>query len=86
MLTCQETARLVSKGLDTRLTLRERWQVRLHLRLCDACRSYRAQLRRLREILRRGLGAWEALATESLTPEERDALERAVGAASSASR
>ncbi len=83
MLTCRETARLVSKGLDTRLTLRERWQVRLHLRLCEACRSYRAQLRRLRAILRRGLGAWEAPTTDSLTPEERDALERTLAAAGS---
>ncbi len=86
MLTCRETARLVSKGLDTRLTLRERWQVRLHLRLCEACRSYRAQLRRLRSLLRRGLGAWQALTSEALTPEERDALERTVSAAGSTPR
>jgi len=83
MLTCRETARLVSKDLDTRLTLRERWQVRLHLRLCEACRSYRAQLRRLRAMLRRGLGAWEVPTTDSLTLEERNALERTVAAAGS---
>ena len=49
MLTCKQTARLVSMSYDKRLSWRERLGVRLHLLVCDACRNFTQQMRFLRE-------------------------------------
>ena len=53
MLTCKQTARLVSMSYDKRLSWRERLAVRLHLLVCDACRNFARQMRFLREVTRR---------------------------------
>lgn len=53
MLTCKQTARLVSMSYDKRLSWRERLAVRLHLLVCDACRNFTRQMRFLREATRR---------------------------------
>ncbi len=45
MLTCEETAQLVSERLDRTLTLRERLMLRLHLFGCDLCNRYARQLK-----------------------------------------
>ena len=53
MLSCKQTARLVSLSYDKRLSWRERLGVRLHLLACDACRNFTRQMRFLREVTRR---------------------------------
>jgi len=53
MLTCKQTARLVSMSYDKRLSWRERLGVRLHLLACDACRNFTRQMRFLREATQR---------------------------------
>ncbi len=53
MLTCKQTARLVSLSHDKRLSWRERLGVRLHLLVCDACRNFRRQMLFLRDATRR---------------------------------
>jgi hypothetical protein len=53
MLSCKETAELVSRRLDAGLPLGTRLKVRIHLLLCVYCRHYEAQLKFLRELLRR---------------------------------
>jgi predicted anti-sigma-YlaC factor YlaD len=53
MLTCKQTARLVSLSYDKRLSWRERLGVRLHLLVCDACRNFGRQMRFLRAAARR---------------------------------
>lgn len=45
MLTCKETAQLISESLDRSLTLRERLGLRLHLWRCDMCSRYASQLK-----------------------------------------
>lgn len=45
MMTCEETARLISEGLDRTLSLRERVTLRLHLFGCDLCTRYAQQLK-----------------------------------------
>ena len=42
-LTCKEASRLLSLGLEHKLTLGQRTALRLHLTLCDACTNVRAQ-------------------------------------------
>jgi hypothetical protein len=53
MLTCKETALLVSQSYDRRLSWRERLGVRLHLVFCDACTHFRRQLDFLRRAISR---------------------------------
>ena len=45
MMTCEETAQLISEGLDRTLSLRERLTLRLHLFGCDLCTRYARQLK-----------------------------------------
>lgn len=40
---CEETARLISLGLDRKLSLRQRYQLRAHLKLCINCRGFHDQ-------------------------------------------
>lgn len=76
-LHCQESTRLISDGLDRRLTFAERWAVRLHYLSCWSCRRFRRQLELLRAAARGQGGAGES--TPALSPETRakilDALE-----------
>ena len=53
MLTCKETALLVSQSYDRRLSWRERLGVRLHLVFCDACTHFRRQMKFLRRAISR---------------------------------
>jgi predicted anti-sigma-YlaC factor YlaD len=53
MLTCKETAQLVSERLDRKLSLWQRINLRLHLMMCGACSAYRRQVETLNRIVRR---------------------------------
>ncbi|MGH8707270.1 MAG: zf-HC2 domain-containing protein [Burkholderiales bacterium] len=52
LLTCRETTRLVSQGLDRELAFGERVALRLHLAICLGCRRAGAQMRFLRKAVR----------------------------------
>lgn len=67
MLTCKETAQLVSEGLDRKLSLWQRMNLRLHLMMCGACSAYRRQVETLNRIVRRRFdeSAVDATATEA---------------------
>jgi hypothetical protein len=53
-LTCREASRLLSRGLDRKLTVGQRASLRLHLTLCDACTRVKAQF----EFIRRALSTY----------------------------
>jgi len=53
MLSCREATKMMSDGLDRRLTRWQRMQLRLHVMMCSACRAYRHQLELVRALLRR---------------------------------
>jgi hypothetical protein len=46
--TCKEVSRLVSQGLDRRLSWGERARLRVHLVVCDACTNFKRQVDFLR--------------------------------------
>jgi hypothetical protein len=50
-LSCKETSRLVSHGLDERLPLARRIAVRVHLAICTGCTNFRDQMLFLRKAL-----------------------------------
>jgi Putative zinc-finger len=53
-ITCKEASRLISLGLDAKLSFADRTALRLHLALCDACNKVKAQF----EFLRRAMSAY----------------------------
>ena len=50
MVSCKETAQLISESLDRPLSWHERVSVRLHTLLCDMCTRYARQLRFLKNV------------------------------------
>jgi predicted anti-sigma-YlaC factor YlaD len=53
MLNCKQTSQLVSQSLDRRLTLKERFAVRIHLWICKYCKRFSQQLLAMRSGLQR---------------------------------
>lgn len=53
MLTCRETTRLVSQGLDRDLAFGERVALRVHFAICMGCRRTNRQLAFLRRAMQR---------------------------------
>lgn len=47
---CEEITLLISKGIDTRLSIRERWRLQLHFHLCTACKRFNIQIHTLHTI------------------------------------
>lgn len=77
-LTCAESARLQSEGLDRHLTRMERMGLRVHLLLCAGCRRYGRQLRLLRHALRRFPREDAHLPGGSLSEEARERIQKAL--------
>jgi predicted anti-sigma-YlaC factor YlaD len=50
--TCKEIHRLTSEGMDRPLSTIERFRMRLHLMVCDACRSFGKQMALIRRAMR----------------------------------
>lgn len=49
MRNCRDISALVSKGLDKKLSLPERFEVRLHLMMCTRCRNFQTQTEFIRK-------------------------------------
>lgn len=52
IISCKESTRLVSQGLDRELALGERVALRVHLAICVACRRAGRQMEFLRRAVR----------------------------------
>lgn len=50
-LNCKEASRLMSRGLDAKLTVSQRLGLGLHLAICVGCKRLEAQFRFLRRAL-----------------------------------
>jgi predicted anti-sigma-YlaC factor YlaD len=48
MLNCKEASQLISQSLERPLSFSERWRLKVHLWMCDACRRFKQQLNQLR--------------------------------------
>ncbi len=51
--TCREVHRLVSEGMDRKLTFVERARIRLHLVVCEACTRFNRQMALIRGAMQR---------------------------------
>ena len=52
-LSCREASRLLSQGLDRKLTLKERLALRFHIAICTACERVEKQLQFLHRAIAR---------------------------------
>jgi hypothetical protein len=81
MLPCRRASELISEAMDRRLSLRERFFLRIHLLLCGACRTYRRQLALIRRSLREGARTVDDLVESAgvgLSAEARERIARAI--------
>lgn len=53
MRNCRDNSALVSKGLDKKLSLFERFEVSLHLMMCTRCRNFESQTKFIRKAAQR---------------------------------
>lgn len=53
MLTCKDVTHLVSQSMDRKLGLPERIGLYIHLKICDGCRNFSAQLALMRRAAQR---------------------------------
>lgn len=53
MLTCKQASQIITQSYDRRLSWQERWNMRIHLFICDACAHFAKQMRFLRQAARR---------------------------------
>lgn len=51
-LSCKEASKLISDGMDRRLSVAERITLRLHVGICDACTRFTSQVQFLRRALK----------------------------------
>lgn len=79
MLTCKDASRLISESQERPLGFRERWGLRLHLWMCDACRNFMRQVASMRRALRELGKRTEADASGTdLSPEARERIRKAL--------
>ena len=53
ILSCKEVTRLVSQGMDRRLTFGRRVSLRVHFAICEGCTNFTRQMQFLRDSLRK---------------------------------
>lgn len=53
LLSCKDVTHLVSQMQERQLGPFERWALRLHLAVCEACAHFEAQMRFLRDAMRK---------------------------------
>lgn len=78
MLDCKHASHLLSQSRERRLSLREWVALKLHLRVCDACRNFSRFLHLLRDVVRGMVQRAEADEAVKLSDEARERIRRAL--------
>jgi hypothetical protein len=78
MLTCKHASYLISQSLDRRLTLSERWSLKLHLLMCRYCKRFANQLLQLKLVVRQQIVAVENDESIKLSQSVRKKIAQAV--------
>lgn len=78
MLTCKEATQLASRGLDEKLTVRERVSLWLHLAMCRLCRHYVRNIKKLHAVMQKAGAAGQVLLPDSvrLSRKSRERIEK----------
>lgn len=78
---CEDITRLISKSMDSKLTLRERIQVRIHILGCILCHRYQEQLMKIKKTLKKSVNAFqndENEKKETLSPESYNRIKSSI--------
>lgn len=67
---CSEITLLVSKGMDTRLTLRERFRLQFHFMICSGCKRFNIQIQLLQKIIHQSFGSTSEIIGNSTAPTD----------------
>jgi len=80
MLTCKQTAELLSKQQDGPIPLRVRVGLRFHLVMCKLCRVYHKQLRWISSFASQlgDVNTLDAVPSEPLSPECKERIKRSL--------
>lgn len=78
MLDCRHATQLASQAMEKRLSFRQRWALRFHLLLCDACTNFVQQLRQLRAAMGRISQYIENDTTRTLSMQARERIAAAM--------
>lgn len=79
MPSCKDITASISEGMDKRLPLAKRLSIRLHVSMCFLCRRYEKQLHMIRDGTCHYADPDENEVEESLSPEAKERLEKALG-------
>lgn len=80
MLNCKDATRLISEGLDHRLSIWQRINLRLHVMMCKACNAYKRQIEGLQRVFvllrQRGKGVVPNMSSDAhrLSPVKREQI------------
>lgn len=75
---CKDISALISQSMDSRLPLRKRLAIRMHVAMCSLCRRYEKQLRMIRRGLHYYANPDENAVAESLSAEAKARLQQAL--------
>lgn len=67
---CSEITLLVSKGMDTRLTLRERFRLQFHFMICSGCNRFNIQIQLLQKIIHQSFGSASEIIGKTTAPTD----------------
>ena len=80
MLNCKDATRLISEGLDHRLSMWQRMNLRMHVMMCGACSAYKRQIEGLHRLFglrrQRTEGIMSNMSSEAhrLSPAKREQI------------
>jgi hypothetical protein len=80
---CKDVTRLASDTMERKLSLRQRFEFKLHLMICSLCMRYVLQLRAMHEIAHQHAARMETGAAKPsslLSPAARERMKRAMQA------
>jgi hypothetical protein len=73
---CPQVVRILSAGMDERLSLKTRFFLRLHYLICRWCQRYSEQLRDLRKFSRRFPEEFSRIESLSMPADAKDRIKR----------
>jgi hypothetical protein len=76
--TCPEVVRILSQGMEKRLSLMMRIKLRIHYLMCSFCERYMKQLKYIREVSREFPDKIGEISDESLTADAKERMKAAM--------
>jgi hypothetical protein len=76
--TCPEVIRILSLGMDKKLSLSTRVKLRVHYLMCSFCERYAKQLNYIRQLAREYPDKIEQVSPETLPPEAKERMKAAL--------